>query len=532
MYAPGGGARRLLECQDKIVAFVGPAGTGKTRADLEKAYAVANKYPGSRQLLGMAERVLLSRSTLVTFEDLVVPKGSPILRGPKRPSRMEYTFANGSVIACGGMYESDRVMGTEWDRIYLFEATQCIEDDASNLITRLRWGHTAYHQLVIECNPDAPGHWIKRWIDENRCTHIESRHEDNPKWFTPGVGWTPEGRDYVLGTLEPPALMGYKYKRLRLGLWVAADGGVFNADALAAHRETFGTDPYFRGNLVAKHEGQRRELALIRREVDAVEWVEAEGDALARSTWKLWTNLIEDERGRLRPPQDANYVFMADVSQGNGASNSVIAVGDADRRCKVAEFASATVEPSELARIMVEAAAWFGGRAEVEVPMVGWEANGPGVTVGQFVVGRYAWPRVYRDVRRITGRDETTDHAGWTSDPGSKRALAEALNDAYVSGSWINPSKASIDEAMGWVFYPSLGLGPARLERESQHARATHGDRVIADMMLVHAMDHAPFVKPPERDIPIGSPAWYDRRDARARKVASGEIIEPEQMGW
>jgi hypothetical protein len=71
-----------------------------------------------------------------------------------------------------------------------------------------------YQQLMADCNPADPSHWLKLRADAGATVLLESRHEDNPSV-------TPE----YIATLD--SLTGYLYKRLRLGLWVAAEGMYF-----------------------------------------------------------------------------------------------------------------------------------------------------------------------------------------------------------------------------------------------------------------------------------------------------------------
>ena len=50
-YMPLGAARQLMLCRDPEVLLSGPAGTGKSRASLEKLHLAAMRYPGMRGLI-------------------------------------------------------------------------------------------------------------------------------------------------------------------------------------------------------------------------------------------------------------------------------------------------------------------------------------------------------------------------------------------------------------------------------------------------------------------------------------------------
>src|SRR5215469_13273235 len=106
VYQAYGAARKLWGCRDEEILMEGPAGTGKTRAILEKMHFCAMKYPGFRGLIVRKTRESLTNSVLVTLEEKVIPKDSPILDGPQRRLRQTYHYPNGSEIDVGGMDKS------------------------------------------------------------------------------------------------------------------------------------------------------------------------------------------------------------------------------------------------------------------------------------------------------------------------------------------------------------------------------------------------------------------------------------------
>ena len=222
IYHPRGGAHRLFGCRDPIIVMPGPAGTGKSRAALEKVHLALQKHAGARALLVRATRTSLSESALVTFESKVLTPGIVVPQQIKRQFRHSYEYLNGSALIIGGMDNADRIMSTEYDIILVVEATEISEDDAEKLGTRLRNGVMPYQQLIMECNPSGPGHWIKRWIDAGRCTEIVSRHEDNPSLTA----------EY----LERLSRMtGSRRSRLYLGQWAASEGLVYENFDRAIH---------------------------------------------------------------------------------------------------------------------------------------------------------------------------------------------------------------------------------------------------------------------------------------------------------
>ena len=213
-YRPQGAALDLFHRRDPELLIEGPAGTGKSRAVLEKANLLAWQYPGMRALLVRKTRRSMTESTLVTFEEKVVPADWPILRGPSRATRQSYVYPNGSALVLGGMDRASKIMSSEYDLIAVFEARELTEDDWESLLTRLRNGKMPYQQAIADTNPDAPAHWLNRRAESGAMTRLISRHQDNP-------ALTPE----YLACLKH--LTGVRNLRLCQGLWAAAEGIVY-----------------------------------------------------------------------------------------------------------------------------------------------------------------------------------------------------------------------------------------------------------------------------------------------------------------
>jgi PBSX family phage terminase large subunit len=230
-YEPRGAAATLQQALDPEVLVSGPAGTGKSRACLEKLHRAALRWPGMKGLIVRKTRESLSDAALMTFEEKVLPAGSTLAYGAQRRMRQAYVYPNGSEIAIGGIDKASKVMSTERDLIYIQEATELDENDWEYLTTRLRNGKTPAQQLIADCNPDRPTHWLKARCDAGRCRMLESRHEDNPLLWD-GDDWTEAGRGYIA---RLDALTGARRERLRFGRWAAAEGLVYEGWDRAAH---------------------------------------------------------------------------------------------------------------------------------------------------------------------------------------------------------------------------------------------------------------------------------------------------------
>jgi len=210
-YEPKGAALDLLYCRDPEVLIEGPADTGKSRACLTKLDLLAVKYPKMRGGLFRKTRVSLTQTAMVTLEDKVLPQPSGVRF---HHEEQEYRYPNGSVLIVCGLDDAEKIKSLELDVAYVQEATELELGDWEILRSRLRHDVMPYRQLIGDCNPAGPDHWLNQRCRAGATTRLRSRHEDNPSI-------TPER----LAALD--ALTGYRYRRLRLGEWCAADGMFF-----------------------------------------------------------------------------------------------------------------------------------------------------------------------------------------------------------------------------------------------------------------------------------------------------------------
>jgi len=236
VYAPRGVLRQLFETRDGEVLVEGPAGTGKSMACLEKMHMCALLNPGMRGLIVRKTLASLGSTALVTWRERVVAEallaGVVKFYGGSPQESPQYQYRNASVIVVGGMDKAIRIMSSEYDVIYVQEATELVEDDWEALTTRLRHGAMRMQQLIADCNPGQPTHWLKARTDRGDTVALVSRHEDNPVLYDEAGALTDVGRDYV-GKLDK--LTGVRYLRLRKGIWAAAEGLVFEDYDPAVH---------------------------------------------------------------------------------------------------------------------------------------------------------------------------------------------------------------------------------------------------------------------------------------------------------
>jgi len=213
------------------IVLTGPGGTGKSVAILTRLHRNAEQYPGCRQLVVRKTRASLTESALATFEEKgVIPKDHPILfnRGGQRilrRNRTSYDYPNGSTIVTGGMDEATRLFSTDYDAVYWQEVQEGQQEEWESLLRALRNPVLPVRQLLGDCNPSAPTHWLKIRAKTGRLQLWETYHKDNPfLWDEAHGDWTPIGREYVDGLA---AMTGVLRDRLFLGLWVAVQGAIY-----------------------------------------------------------------------------------------------------------------------------------------------------------------------------------------------------------------------------------------------------------------------------------------------------------------
>ncbi len=235
-YRPDGAAKELFNYRGDEILLSGPAGTGKSRACLEKLHLTLLLNPNARALAVRKTAVSLTSTGLVTFREHVAAEaiavGDVVWYGGSQQEPAGYRYPNGSFLAVGGMDKATKIMSSEYDMIYVQEATELTENDWEALTTRLRNGQVRFQQLLADCNPDVPTHWLKRRADHGQTLMLHSRHEDNPTLFHGDGSMTERGESYI-GKLDK--LTGVRHLRLRKGVWAAAEGLVYSEFDPAIH---------------------------------------------------------------------------------------------------------------------------------------------------------------------------------------------------------------------------------------------------------------------------------------------------------
>lgn len=204
----------------------GPSETGKTWSTLWLLDSLLRANAGAKATLVRKLQTSIYGTVLVTWEaiqDLREAMGEQRAHcfGGTKPQL--YTYTNGARLWVGGMDQSNKILSGERDFIYVNQAEEFTLDDWEVCHTRTtgRGGVTSHPMTFGDCNPGPGDHWI---LKRETLQLFQSKHEDNPSLFTDAGVITPQGAR-TMQTLD--SLTGIRYKRLRKGLWVGAEGLFF-----------------------------------------------------------------------------------------------------------------------------------------------------------------------------------------------------------------------------------------------------------------------------------------------------------------
>jgi hypothetical protein len=287
----------------------------------------------------------------------------------------------------------------------------------------------------------------------------------------------------------------------------------FDANEIEQHMKNHVREPIAIGNLRWREdfneEGKHNVIRL--QLVNQLAWIENGG----WNPWRFWVPFIKDDKGNERPNQLTRYVFGVDISNGSGASNSVISVLDHSSGMIVAKFWDAFTSPEDLAEEVAKAQIFFGG---IRPPRIVFEKNGPGLSFGKKIVQKLALPNIYyQEVLDAKTKQKTTKW-GWHSSDTKKEILLRDYREALKLNTIINPSQEALAEALDYVYNDKGKIDPGISGSEDGGGTALHGDHVIADALLLIGRAALPATEKFSHVIPKGTPAWRRKRRHRARQ--------------
>jgi hypothetical protein len=205
--------------------LAGPAETGKTWAACWRLDKLLQDTPKAQAALVRKVAADIGPTVLKTYQRVIAQSGSGA--HPFGGSKPEwYDYPNGARLWIGGMDRPGRVLSGERDFIYVNQAEELSLEDWETLTTRAtgRGAVTDTPMVFGDCNPGPPNHWI---INRPALTVLYSKHENNPTLYTEDGALTEQGTR-TMAVLD--ALTGVRQKRLRSGLWVGAEGTVYEFD--------------------------------------------------------------------------------------------------------------------------------------------------------------------------------------------------------------------------------------------------------------------------------------------------------------
>lgn len=205
-----------------VILCSGSAGGGKSKFAAEKTHAYMKRFPGSTGLMLRKVKDSMTNSTVLFFKFNVI--GAELGKSVWHvESKNRFEYANGSILSYGGMWneeqrEAIRSIGQDGGLgiCWMEEATRFIQDDYNELIPRMRETKGDFRQMILTTNPSHPNHWIyQRMILGKEASVYYSGALDNPN----------NPPEYVASLQR---LTGILKKRLVEGLWVQAEGVVFD----------------------------------------------------------------------------------------------------------------------------------------------------------------------------------------------------------------------------------------------------------------------------------------------------------------
>jgi hypothetical protein len=235
----------------------------------------------------------------------------------------------------------------------------------------------------------------------------------------------------------------------------------------------------------------------------------------ARGEFLLWLHLQDG-----RPPW-GKYVIGSDLSEGTGATPSVLSIADIQTGEKVGEFATANMGTHEFADVAVAACKWFWNAHFC------WEMNGPGVPFGKRVVDDLKWTNVYYRTNEQSVSKKQSDTPGWYSTRDNKEMVLTRYATALSAGKFKNRSVEAVRELQNYAYGTTGRPENTRVKAATDMSSAgeSHGDRVIADALCCFRLMEFATVEVvatnPEDSPPWGSLAWWRKQEAMEKREAA-----------
>jgi hypothetical protein len=197
---------------------------------------------------------------------------------------------------------------------------------------------------------------------------------------------------------------------------------------------------------------------------------------------QLWLNLTPE--GDFPPLTQT--ILGGDVSAGTGASNSALSGIDELTGEKILEFATADMLAEDFADYSTAIARWLNNAFLI------WDASGPhgrifGSRVMENNYNNIFWKRQLNKITR-----KPTDIPGFFMNPGDKADAFGKYRRALKEGAFVQRSYEANKECLYYVQVAgsqTVEHTSAQTSQDPTGARASHGDRCVADVVANFALN-------------------------------------------
>lgn len=162
----------FLESEKKYIGYGGARGGGKSWAVRTKSKLLCLNYDGIKVLIVRRSYPELTANHI----DVLRIELAGIAKYNKQEKK--FTFGNGSTISfkyCANDSDLENFQGSEYDCIFLDEATQLSEHQFEALRACCRGVNKFPKRMYLTCNPGGQGHaWVKRLFIDRRFKETEN----------------------------------------------------------------------------------------------------------------------------------------------------------------------------------------------------------------------------------------------------------------------------------------------------------------------------------------------------------------------
>lgn len=206
----------MIEATRKWNIAHGSVRCGKTVGTLFRFMHAVEKCPDSKiYMVGHSSDTIYRNAVKLLFEDPVFGVFKPFCSWSDR----KLYYKDKTITTLGAKDEGaiGAFYGSTWSLGYCDEITLYPDSIIDMIDTRLSASHSIG---IATCNPSHPEHKIKKWIDK--------ADEGDPNYYA--LHYTLDDNPYVPEEYKQRirnSLSGLAYKRNYLGLWVLAEGAIF-----------------------------------------------------------------------------------------------------------------------------------------------------------------------------------------------------------------------------------------------------------------------------------------------------------------